>query len=298
MLEKIDYTAPPTKVRIIVETPCDISGWRLIIRHMDGYYHKREYMGHDDHYKIRTYSMDGEDVKYRAEIDLHASARGISTKYNNPKIGIAFFVTIEFESISEEKLDRIENRYKEVCAKYPATPCKFVVLDAGEDIKKTEAINAFCKKLNITPNFVKVKLENEVPNESTLSPSVENLFEDTVREALQLQKNQQATNLQKQLDDYTSFGNKASAWAKYIFSFSLFSLGVQKQELAETMKAELANGKTPDAQKYLHFNKNLVRNEYHSSCFFSSNYGNVDKKTDSLSLNEGEFGEILKNISP
>jgi hypothetical protein len=38
----------------------------------------------------------------------------------------------------------------------------------------------------------------------------------------------------------------------------------------------------------------LVRNEYYSSSsFFKGNYGWVDRKNDTLSLKEGELGEIL-----
>jgi hypothetical protein len=107
-------------------------------------------------------------------------------------------------------------------------------------------------------------------------------------------------NLKQDLDKYTSAGNTFVAYLKLIFSFGQFRLGVEKINLANKLKEELAKPAVKQKsviESYQKKNEELVFNEINHSLFFSKNYFNANPQTKALSLEEGKLGEILKRAS-
>lgn len=151
--------------------------------------------------------------------------------------------------------------------------------------------------------------------------NIGNLFQKIANDAIQADKLAKESSkpmdfkptLLERLNEYTSFGNKLIAGIKWFFSFGVFSLGMQKQELAERFKGELS--KVEDVAKlnsliseYGKINEELILEEHNQSGVFHKHYlAPYDSKNsfsthegfiDDLNLSKGEFGKILTSPNP
>lgn len=131
------------------------------------------------------------------------------------------------------------------------------------------------------------------------------------------QKPDRASQLIDRLNQYTSFWNWLIAGLKWVFSLGQFSLGIEKQKLAEDLIKDLRRG-DPSldilVSNYTVKNQEAISNEYKHSWFFANQYvakkvteANIGQETSGkncfyngtsigkeyILLNKGELGQIL-----
>jgi Ras family len=215
--------------------------------------------------------------------------------YNQPSD--AYLLTCDItDECSYEELSNFINTIR-TGGRYPQLPIFLVGTksDLSYDRQvKTQKLEAFAKANNCI--FLGETSAKGLAVEEVFTSLAQNFSERFRKEELR-EEEALKKNLKQNLDEYTSVGNTLVAYLKLIFSFGQFRLGVEKINLANTLKAQLAGSEVKKViDEYRDKNKKLVESEIKHSWFFSKNYLNTNKINEII-LEEGKLGEILKQGS-
>jgi hypothetical protein len=250
-----------------------------------------------DQFKTKTLEKNKQVNFY---IDLYGSQdRFSNVNHNKAKAEHADVVFILIDMSNDNSADDVDkylNEYKDYV--YGVEPAKEIILVGTKSDCATASSNQIivnkARELGFRYVMTSAKVGEGINDALFMAyKSVEPRKVEAESSANNTLKN----SLYSELVTYTSSKNKASAYAKLIFSFGVFSLAWKKQKLAEQIKQLTRQEKSVGTQLIQELdnrNKNLVSTEFHKSCFFSRRYvkRSIDQ-THNLSFDLGDLGEVV-----
>ncbi|KTC72552.1 hypothetical protein Lbir_1327 [Legionella birminghamensis] len=209
----------------------------------------------------------------------------------------AFFITLDASQIDETKSNWIEStefHINRIAKYYPQKPIVLLVTKADQspcDHNLMKRIITNLRNQNYNVSYIETSAKDGLNIEQAVNLAVDmTLHQAEIERQSAKRRKQVAKTLMKDLNQYTSLGNKLIAYGKLVLSFGQFGLAARKQALAEQIKSKTSI----NVEHFKKLNKDLVEYEFNHSCFFAKRY-TLSNSQENIepTLDLGELGRIL-----